>query len=165
MFRFFVVSVIAVSLVGTVGCRSTTPVVKKELQAERSVNKELKTNVSVKKSFNEVWSRSIEFLSMNNIYIKNADKNTGLISAESTILDSSHIDCEEVRWKKLVSNVSRVNVYIKSDGDVTSARFSMNGSAQWSNTNGFGATMGVPMEQSCTTTGRLEREYFEHIAN
>lgn len=109
-------------------------------------------SIEVKDSYDNTWSRIVEFFARNQIQIKNIAKDSGIISAEKASFDQNVADCGSNVFLKPIRRYGLVNVFVKSKNNIQivtiNTEFRLNALSTLDNR---------VVERSCNSTGNLER--------
>lgn len=113
--------------------------------------------VIYKKSYDEVWTKVIEYFANTNIPIKNVAKDSGIVTAEKMRYDISYADCGR-SMNTIVNKTGVFNVFVKSIPSGTSVSintdYSLIQQSSWD---------GSMMQISCNSTGKIEQEILNYI--
>lgn len=114
-------------------------------------------------SFDSVWDAVIAYFATQNIPIKTIAKDSGVIFAETTALDSASsgfADCGKADiGVVIVANYARFNVYVKR-GEARQA-VSVNATFAQTRNNNLRHVSGLNFD--CTSTGKLETTMLQSI--
>ncbi len=115
----------------------------------------------VSKDFDTTWQRISEFFGQNNINIKAMEKDSGLITAETTRFPDA-FDCGSQSYTKDRDPVGRFNVFAVGEGDFTRVRFTVDASQTRCTVNGYGQCL-ESFQVNCNSKGTLEESFYNYI--
>jgi len=121
------------------------------------------------KTYDEVWSKIIQWFGKHNTPIKNLDKNSGFISTEYSLgvnIFSKYCDCGEpgslMIFEKAIGNFNVVLIKINENQVKVDVNTFFKGEFSVYN---FLTKRYEPQIIDCNSTGVLERELFDFIGN
>lgn len=113
------------------------------------------------KDFDRTWVRIAEFFGENNINIKAMEKESGLITAETTRF-SAAFDCGSATYTKDQDAVGRFNVFATAEGDITRVRITVDATAKRCTVNGYGQCVDSYLV-NCNSRGILESSFYDYL--
>ena len=115
----------------------------------------------VLKDFDSTWKRISEFFGKNNININAMEKESGLITAETTRFPES-FDCGSASYTKDQDPVGRFNVFATGEGDITRVRFTVDAVVNRCTVNGYGQCVDSYLV-NCNSRGTLESSFYNYL--
>ena len=116
----------------------------------------------VSKDFDSTWKRISEYFGENNINIKAMEKESGLITAETTRFPTS-FDCGSETYAKDQDPIGRFNVFATADGDGTRVRFTVDATVLRCAVNGYGQCVNSSYLVNCNSIGTLETSFYNYL--
>lgn len=107
--------------------------------------------IEVKDSYDNTWSRIVEFFARNQIQIKNIAKDSGIISAEKSSFDQNVADCGTNVFLKPLRQYGLVNVFVKSKNNIQIVTINTE-----FRLNAINTLDNQVVERKCNSTGNLE---------
>lgn len=165
----FRITVILCSSVFLISC--VTPPVAQPAPTPVVIEKER----VIKKPYNAVWQRAVEWFATHNTPIKNIDKDSGLLTTEYKLLSWEHMDCRTGRNPNAVkveitNPTGNFNVLVRKV-DATSTKISVNAFFQanlvfYRYENIFS---NIPIfwyneSTDCSSTGVLEKQIMDYVS-
>jgi hypothetical protein len=119
--------------------------------------------MTIDSNFDETWSKTIKWFAINNINIKVLEKDSGIITAESSYLNTDYFDCGIIPYTQLLDVLGRYNVMVEADGNKSNVIFTLNGTGTITKVNGFGDPIGSSYPTACNSIGTLESSFFKSL--
>lgn len=124
---------------------------------------------SYAKEFDEVWEKTVDWFAVNNIPIKNIEKDSGIIGSEYSLgSDYSQVDCGVLDAGNLYlpasqTVVANINVLVRSAGPNTTVKPNVFGQGNFQLVEVLNNRQVSLKADRCITTGELEEDLHDYL--